>query len=83
MHSGHTQKFECIRVGEGSGSHDPFENTFGERGRDRSGDPLLARQVVWILDEAVICRRVGLAILSATPGKFAELWPHLRPLQWK
>src|SRR5216684_3356647 len=22
-HSGHTQKFECIRVGEGTGSHDP------------------------------------------------------------
>jgi hypothetical protein len=23
MHSGHTQKFKCIRVGEGTGSHDP------------------------------------------------------------
>jgi len=23
MHSGHTQKFKCIRVGEGAGSHDP------------------------------------------------------------
>ncbi len=23
MHSGHIQKFKCIRVGEGTGSHDP------------------------------------------------------------
>jgi len=23
MRSGHTQKFKCIRVGEGTGSHDP------------------------------------------------------------
>jgi hypothetical protein len=23
MHSGYTQKFKCIRVGKGAGSHDP------------------------------------------------------------
>jgi hypothetical protein len=97
MRSGHTQKFKCIRVGEGTGSHDPrlripVVNVVG----DRSGGPLLASQVVWIFDDAVICTRLArhatvegagrvprLAIQSATPGKFAELLPHSRPRQWK
>jgi hypothetical protein len=87
-------EIKCIRVGEGTGSHDPrlripLENVVGI-----AAVPPLASQVVWILDDAVICTRVArhptvegagrvlrLAILSATPGKFAELLPHLRPRQ--
>ena len=45
MHSDYTLKFKRIRVGESAGGHDPRLKTIGGRDRDRTGDPLLAKQV--------------------------------------
>ena len=44
MHSDYTLKFKRIRVGESTGGHDPRLKTIGGRDRDRTGDPLLAKQ---------------------------------------